>query len=1088
MEYEIDKQYIFPVKEKKVVNGSLFYVINANGYECEVKAFESQRGTNPTNITCLFKGYKNEKEPVFRQDFAVLISQIYKVGEVYEFKVKNDINAFGYYEVTDKNGFIFRLVDYGKTKIYTNQIVKAKVKSINRIKVEVSLVTNKKTEGLLFMKPEDIWKLYELDQLPTRYLNLLFFQAPLLKGARSDYEDGNAMWVIHTIDAIDKHLPDWLNAEYPKHKLRSLSAYHCVCLNLLEKSEYLHNCTEDERVKYQKRIATALTHAEDYIVALNLMTENREQDYIDDHLDRLKNTGYLYNPEKTMRVIMSLFTMRQESVQDYIQDIFDIISKGHGNERFMTQFRQAFTEMLDVYIWNEVKEVNLIPKIYNAVSKQRVEEMVEALAIQLLLLEGVEHEDKNLYRSMLYRFASVIRGDERLINKSYLSLISRELWPIEYGWADLEKKDWLCAKLSADVKIDSEMIPLLFHGNNTSIVLSKDSITVSPISKTKPTKKAYADGITPWNKIQFLLDERMGTKVAPNTSDINKFKLMWNELERSLFALKSAQSSSASKAKKRKASVGDKVNIRIIRQNPTSKHEFFCKIEDDYYEGDGILDARKIVHYNVNFQLDLFRDHETQAPFILEATVEKVNSNGKLVFGMMKEIENFVYETTETGGDDVLAQVTLVEPTYYLCVTELGYALSISKSETATELKKGDFIWTEIESVKTNGNVSAHYRGLADEDFKLSDGFYSLIHDYANGNLYQENNEETVDEDAILSETYVDVEQIEELIHIIDRHAMTLESDHTATYNYLEVAKILSRIIQDEELVSYYDKRMNLVRELQKFSELQRIPQETLDELLKENEGFVSNYPDIKDRLTQLRIISHLDKDWDIDFLWEVAKSENDTKCGNLARLVLAHNMLKGFNAYDQQKAISKRIFQTMDLDMQLPETSFVAAEDEVTELKTSMIYPADNKGMRPDEKKQIKELLTVVCSMLNSRGGTLYVGVNNMGFAVGIEPDFDYLSKAPGRYDLTQMKDQYDLKFRNSVHDELGVIANDLISSSFITVEGKTIYKVDVQPSKEIIYLDKIAYVRQSTSKWPVDSKKMAELKAQRERMFSKN
>ena len=143
---------------------------------------------------------------------------------------------------------------------------------------------------------------------------------------------------------------------------------------------------------------------------------------------------------------------------------------------------------------------------------------------------------------------------------------------------------------------------------------------------------------------------------------------------------------------------------------------------------------------------------------------------------------------------------------------------------------------------------------------------------------------------------------------------------------------------------------------------------------------------------------------------------------------------------------------------------------------------------MRPDEKKQIKELLTVVCSMLNSRGGTLYVGVNNMGFAVGVEPDFDYLSKTPGRYDLTQMKDLYDLKFRNSVHDELGVIANDLISSSFFTVEGKTIYKVDVQPSKEIICLDKIAYVRQGTSKWPIDSKKMSELKAQRERMFNKD
>lgn len=1086
MDYEIDKQYKFPVKEKKISNGALFYVISANGFDCEVKAFESQRGTNPTSIICLFKGYKDDNEPIFRQDFAVLISQIYKVGEVYEFKVKNDINAFDYYEVTDKNGFIFRLVDYGKTKIYTNQIVKAKVKSINRIKVEVSLVTNKKAEGLLFMQPDDIWELYELGKLPTRYLNLLLFQAPLLKGAISDYKDGNALWVIHTIDAIDKHLPDWLNAEYPKHKLRSLSAYHCICLNLLEKSEYLKNCTEEERVMYQKKIATALTHAEDYIVALNLMTEQREQDYIDDHLERLKNTGYLYNPEKTMRVIMSLFTMRQKSVQDYIQDIFDIISNGHDNERFMTQFRQAFTEMLDVYIWNEVKEVNLIPKIYNAVSKQRIEEMVEALAIQLLLLEGIDHEDKSLYRSMLYRFASIIKGDERLINKSYLSLISRKLWPIEYGWADLEKKDRLCVKLCADVKIDNEMVPLLFHGNNTSIALSQGSITISPISQIRPTKKAYPDGITPWNKIQFLLDERMGAKVTPNTSDINRFKLMWNELERSLFAPKTA--TSVSKAKKRKASVGDKVKIRVIRQNPASRHEFFCKIEDDYYEGDGILDARKIVHYNVNFQLALFRDKETQAPFILKATAEKINDNGKLVFSMMKEIENFVYETTETGGDDVLAQVTLVEPTYYLCVTELGYALSISKSETTTELKKGDFIWTEIENVKTNGNVSAHYRGLADEDFKLSDGFYSLIHDYADGNLYQEIKDETVDEDAILSETYVDVEQIEELIHIIDRYAMTLESDHTATYNYLEVSKILSRIIQNEQLVAYYDKRMKLVRELQKFSELQRMPQETLDELLKENEEFVSNYPDIKDRLTQLRIISHLDKDWNVDFLWDIAKSESNTKCGDVARLVLAHNLLKGFNAYDQQKAISKRLFQTMDLDMQLPETSFVAEEDEVTELKTSMIFPADNKGMKADEKKQIKELLTVVCSMLNSKGGTLYVGVNNMGFAVGIEPDFDYLSKTPGRYDLTQMKDQYDLKFRNNVHDQLGVIANDLVSSSFFTVEGKTIYKVDVLPSKDIIYLDKIAYIRQGTSKWPVDSTKMAALKAQRERIFSKD
>jgi len=1085
MAYELDKQYTFAVKEKKMEGGTLYYVIEANGYNCDIKAFETQKGKSIQSIVCIFKGYKNGKEPIFSQDFSVLIAQTYKVGGIYEFQVKTDVKSQDYYEVIDKNGLIFRLVDYGDTKVFINQMIKAKVKSINGIRVELSLVTNKKKEGLQFFQPEDLWSLYNLEKLPTRYLNMLLQKSTHLKTARQDYENGNALWVIHAIEAIDKNLANWLTAEYPRHKLRTLSAYHCICINLLENSEYLRYCSEVERVTHQKRIATAITHAEDYIVALNLMDEHREQDYIDDHLERLKNTGYLYNPEKNMRVIMSIFTMRQESVQDYIHDIFDIIRSGHDNERFMSQFQVAFTEMLDVYIWNETKEVNLIPKIYNNVTKQQVEEMVEALAIQLLLLVGIDHEDKGLYRSMLYRYASVIRNDEKLINKSYLSLISREPWPLEYSWDDLEKIGQLCTKLSAQTELDKGTHHALFHGNSTSITLGADSITVTPIQQNIQAKKAYPDGITPWNKIQFMLAERLGSKVTSGTQDINKFRLMWNELERNLFAPNNSQPTSTTK-KKKKPSVGDSVFIRITGQNPLKKNELTCVIEDEYFEGDGFLNMRNIVHYSVDATPETFRDRETQCPFLLEAKVEGIKNNGQMAFSLKKFMEDFIYETTRTGEDNILAQVTLVEDTYYLCISELGYALTINKSEMTTELNEGDFILTEIALAKPNGNVSAYYSGPTQESFKVIDAFYGLIHDYANGNLYQNDVDEQESEETILSDTYVTLDQIEELIHIIDRYAMTLESDQIATFNYLEVAKIFSRIIQDEDLAIYFEKRIELVRELKQFSELQKISQETLDKLLKENEGFVSNYPDIKEKLTQLQVISHLDQEWNDEFLWETARIEEHTKSSDLARLVLAHNLLKGFNAFEQQRAINKKIFQTMDLDIQLPETSFVAEEDQVTELKASMIYPADNKGMRPDEKKQIRELLTVVCSMLNSKGGTLYVGVNNVGYAIGLEEDFNYLSKTRGQYDLSDMKDQFDLKFRNSVHDQLGTIANNLVTSSFITVEGKIVYKVEVQPSQEIIFLDKQAYVRQGTSKWPIKDSEMAAFKAQRKRLFS--
>ena len=1085
MELVKGQKYAFPIKETMLQNGVLYYVINVNGYDCQLKVFPFQRGlAKPPRLQCVFKGYNGANEPIFMQDIEPLLKQLYKVGEVYEFKVKCDYSESGYYEVVDKNGFILRLTDYGNTNVYINQTIKAKVKSINLIRIELSLITNKKHEGILFMPPESVFSLDSTNAIDKRIPLFLFNKLPAFKEARSQYESGNALWVVSVIDVIDKHLADWLNSDI-RHKRKLLMVYHSICTNLLEKSDYLKDSSEEERLECQKRISVAITHAEDYLVALNLIREGRNQWYIDDNLERLKHSGYLYQPEKKMRVMMSIFSLRQESVQGYIQDIFDIIKEGHEKERFMEQFSNAFIEMLDVFIWNESKSVNLISSIYDTVSKQRVEEMTKALAIQLLLVDKKEYADKSLCRSMLYRYASLITPmfSDSLLTKAYGALFQQETLPLEYSWNDLSQIRLLCSKLSSSPTKADISETMSYHGQKAILTLDSQSISIMPQKRGAQLKKAYPDGITPWQNIQFLLNDKLDEKVSPSVKAIKSYEAMWKELERSLFADKQVIQRKVVK-KDLTPDIGDKVYIRITGQVPDKKYDFYCKIEDPGYIGEGQINTHQIVHYNVDATIDSFRDKETNIPYLLLARVESIDAQGKIKFNMLQEMADFINDTTNSG-DEVLAQVSMSNPSNYICITELGFALSINKKETLSELNVGDFLIAQVDNVKANGNVNAFFMEKSDDTFDIVDGFNSLIEDYADGKLYEEKEVEPQEEESILTENYIEQDIMEELVHIIDRYSMT-QSNQVTAYNYLAIAKLLSMVMSNPDMAEYYSRRLELLKVLQLFGEVDKIKDEELNDLLENNEAFISNYPDIKNKLTQLQIINHLDKPWNDDYLWELAKRTENKDVSSLARLVLTHNMMDGFNVFEQRMAIRKKIYQMMDLKMRIPETSFVAEEDQFTELKTSMIYPAGN-NMRADEKQQIKELMTVVCSFLNAKGGTLYVGVNNLGSATGLDTDFIYINNGRGGYDLTDVKDKFDLKFRNAVHNLLGGIANNMVSCEFLTVNGKTIYKVVVEPCADLVFLDGTAYVRQGTSKWPIQKSEIESFRKQRAAQFSK-
>ena len=141
---------------------------------------------------------------------------------------------------------------------------------------------------------------------------------------------------------------------------------------------------------------------------------------------------------------------------------------------------------------------------------------------------------------------------------------------------------------------------------------------------------------------------------------------------------------------------------------------------------------------------------------------------------------------------------------------------------------------------------------------------------------------------------------------------------------------------------------------------------------------------------------------------------------------------------------------------------------------------------MFPNEREQLTEILRVISSFLNTRGGRLYVGVGDSGYATGLHNDFTYLNNRHENYDLATVKDKFDRAVRDAVHNRLGRVANSKISTDFELVGDKIIYRVDVDPSPEVALVDGIAYERQGKSKWPVPMADLQKFKEQREREFN--
>lgn len=128
--------------------------------------------------------------------------------------------------------------------------------------------------------------------------------------------------------------------------------------------------------------------------------------------------------------------------------------------------------------------------------------------------------------------------------------------------------------------------------------------------------------------------------------------------------------------------------------------------------------------------------------------------------------------------------------------------------------------------------------------------------------------------------------------------------------------------------------------------------------------------------------------------------------------------------------------------------------ESDKVEFKSTIVYPARATGA--DIDTQMRVILRTIAGFMNAQGGTLYIGVNDNGDAVGIEQDYGMLNSSDkDKYTYQANKDGYENKLRSAMNLHLGPVAQDYVSIKFTEHNDHTICTIEIEPSKSVIWYD---------------------------------
>lgn len=1074
MDFEKGKIYQFTDKQFNIgrdSNNRLNFIVPdpASTVEYRIVAFDFQNQRIPEKITCIFNGKRLEQDPMS------VAPQLYRIGQKYEFYINSEIRN-GRCTLRDEvNDVTYKNVKIGKTPYKRFDRITCVIDSTSGSTLELTpvLVTVDKVENF---GTEQLLSLPEARHLRHGVLEHLMHDSRY-SNAALQLADGDNSWVVTFLEAALSHSMEVIK-RHVGHKVYLLRGIEALAVALIERSDYVTLLDTEQQAGVQLRLEIVARNAGDYSRVFNLVACREADSTMQTILGSLEKSRRFYQPEEKVRLLNAMLVLEAVDVDKYMDRVLHILDEHHTNPMFMNYFKKGMQQLLAQFV--EGRDISSL-----ANDRDALRLLIRALAMEQLLNAGAENDEIARRRGLIYLCGALLVNscNNALPTKAIQSFAGLTKAPLEFTWADLRDISRFCyAAISQpfspkDLSDDAAFFP----GDRTSLTFTADTITVAPNLPHSTLKKSITYSLFPGMSVIVLTPERLsGIATAIDSNPMQQ--------KRNFQSVMSQLATMAQPIKKNIQSsdllpeVGEEMDIYITGLNDNGFFE--CSIADKVYSGKGLIGIRDIVAYDIRADINDF--YLEGKPLLFKAVIRDILPDGTYLFSMRRKLAGYLSQKAEydlDSGNEVLATITTVykNPNGYFAISESGYPMVVWLPAGADfKLLRGDTVVVQIiEAASQNENiyVKASYLDFIDpedEDFdsipqlNAEKIFADTLLNFSGGRVFQEEEageeiSEEIQKTKPMPATGIDMTaRLVNLLSSVDHNGLG------RCYSMLCFVQMLAKISDMKDFLEMVELKRGVLEAMGDFAQIGRVDSKALEPLSRRRDELPIVDNALNRNLELLRILACLDNP---DF-WKAPDYTSNRRISDTARLVSAYNQLWGMGLKDARREILKGIYNLLGLPMpdEFDVVCLKVQEDEHNEFKQSLIYPADN-NMKADDRRQGREIMEIVCGMLNHEGGIIYLGVNNQGVPVGLDNDFRYLNGGSERYDVRDIEDKFALNFHYHLRTNIGLTIDgipvtDYVKLSFDTLEGKIIGRVTVEPFPGMVKMkDGKVYYRQDSS-----------------------
>ena len=1020
--------------DKGLSNLKPAYIVEYGGKEQRVSMFNFQKNRpSPKKIRCVIENN------YLYQDYKILLDEFYEIGKSYLFKIKERRSTLKYYELEDERlggdtlalnlPFLDSLnnLEVGKT-------IECKVTGFADKKPYLAL-TDANPSLIDFLYKETI---FGTDESFHAWLEEVFTEEYLKETARL-YEKRDGRWTCLFSKEIE-HVIYFLLLSKQDNKEKLLIALCNGWLNTVEHSPFMIKLSGKEKEDYSPWLAHSIEVCEDFKDALSLPDKEEK---VTEIISTLNPGYYQYRLERRLRFLSCIFSLNPEllgkNVDALLEQIGYIGEEECSDKSKYTSIRSLLLMSLH-YTTDKWMDRLSIP--YEAIKDLKCGILSLCYLIKIMIYRN--ERDAVVYASKLYLLISLCTDEKkeksRILKNAYTCLFSDIRSIFQFKWEYL--RDIVRSRLylfSRDIiQVNNEKY-LTFDNSTSYTKLSADEIQLAPLNY----QGEWADfKVKDTLNIRICYDKSLSRLDAEG--NFLSVRNAWKEVE-NIFK------SPWKKVETRKPVLIDEEEVNIyITKISEDKTFAYCKAVG--YEEDGIILFKNLLFYQrPDLNIEDFMGADG-TPLLFPAQC-KINE-GNITFVSESYKISYAGETLEEGDEVECSVLSQNKYKYYVCVTSQGLFLYLNAGGRV--LERGALAKATITQKLQNGNAQASLEEvLMEQDYFYGKEAYVTYLREFNRWYYdeemtlkkmEEENSASVASESSSTNQRATSEEMRSVACILSRLSEN-EKNPRRRYGLLTVSRMLAYLIDDERYEALLSLRMKFVGILYNFSlnnRLQQSDMEDFNEAVRKEAFVLSEAEEMQHILSILHKFGDRTNNQELDknlicYLGSSSPIEKE-----LARLILSGNLLSNFPNPELQDKVLDEIGKVINIDIIRPKRVHIGEEAQCQEFKTSLVFPPNNGG-NEDLEQQSQNVLREILAMMNTKGGVLYIGVNDDGNVVGLYDDLHYFADSTATYNETKAKDNFKNHFGCLLAERLGAENASKFDYDFENREGYIIFKVEV-------------------------------------------